>query len=102
MSAMTVSGRTSRLALAVALIALAIAISALVAVIAHTLKHAQPVRSNEPPVSGVVWGDRVFVGPGSLAHWLKVRGIGYSVWAERHPPANDVLQRQKTLRDRAA
>jgi hypothetical protein len=50
-------------------------------------------------VSAVVWGDRVFVGPGGLAHWLKVRGIGYSVWAERHPPANHLLQKQKAKRE---
>ena len=43
--------------------------------------------------SPVVWGDRVFLGPGGLARWLKARGVGYSVWAERHPPADRVLKR---------
>jgi hypothetical protein len=50
-------------------------------------------------VSSVVWGDRVFVGPGSLGHWLKVRGVAYPVWAERHPPANHLLQREKAHRE---
>ena len=71
----------------------------LVASIVHTMKHVKPVKSKTPPVSAVVWGDRVFVGPGGLAHWLKVRGIGYSVWAERHPPANHLLLKQKARRE---
>ena len=72
----------------------------LIGVIVHTLRHVKPVHAKQPPVSAVPWGDRVFVGPGSLAHWLKVRGVGYSVWAERHPPANNLLQREKALRER--
>jgi hypothetical protein len=78
--------------------AFAVLMGLLVSAIAHTLRHVKPVRAQEPPVSAVVWGDRVFVGPGSLAHWLKVRGVGYSIWAERHPPANHLLQREKTHR----
>ena len=64
----------------------------LVMSIAHTMRHVKPVRSTVPPVSAVVWGDRVFFKPPTLAHWLKVRGIGYSVWAGRHPPANRLLK----------
>ena len=79
---------------------IAVAMSFLVVAIVRTLRHVQPVRSKKPPVSAVVWGDRVFFGPGSLSHWLKVRGIGYSVWAERHPPADNLLQREKALRER--
>jgi hypothetical protein len=68
--------------------------------IARTLRHVQPVRSTRPPVSAVVWGDRVFSNPAGLAHWLRFRGVGYSVWAHRHPPADHVLkvQRQKNRR----
>jgi hypothetical protein len=82
------------------LVILAVALGALIAGIVHTLRHVKPVRPSRPPVSAVVWGDRVFFGPGTLSHWLKVHGIGYSVWAGRHPPANHLLQRQKALRAR--
>jgi hypothetical protein len=71
----------------------------LVRSIVHTMKHVEPVKATQPPVSAVPWGDRVFVGPGSLAHWLKVHGVAYSVWAERHPPANHLLQKQKAKRE---
>jgi hypothetical protein len=77
----------------------AVLMAILIGSIVHTMKHVKPVKSKVPPVSAVVWGDRVFVGPGGLAHWLKVRGIGYSVWAERHPPANHLLQKQKAKRE---
>jgi len=74
----------------------------LVASIARTLRHVQPVRSKAPPLSGVVWGDLVFSNPAGLAHWLKVRGVGYSVWANRHPPADHVLKVQRQKNRRAA
>jgi hypothetical protein len=73
----------------------------LIGTIVNTMRDPKPLHPTKPPKSAIVWGDRVFVGPGSLAHWLKVRGIGYSVWADRHPPANNLLQRQKALRERA-
>ena len=78
-----------------------IATGAIIIGIVNTMRKVQPVRATKPPVSAVAWGDRVFVGPGSLAHWLKVRGIGYSVWADRHPPANHLLQREKAQRTRS-
>jgi hypothetical protein len=83
------------LSLWLAIAAFALVMALLISTIAHTLQHVQPVRSKTPPVNAVVWGDRVFVGPGGLAHWLKVRGVGYSVWAHRHPPANHLLKRHK-------
>jgi hypothetical protein len=70
----------------------------LIAAIVRTMRHVEPVGSNVPAVSAVVWGDRVFVGPRGLSHWLEARGIGYSVWAERHPPADRLLQKQKAKR----
>ena|SRR6266704_6834229 len=91
----------SSLALGVVLAVFAVLMALLIWTITHTLRHVQPVRSTKPPVSAVVWGDRVFVGPGSLAHWLKVRGVGYSVWSGRHPPANHLLQREKSRRTRS-
>jgi hypothetical protein len=78
---------------------LAVLFGGLIVAIVRTLRHVKPVQSKVPPVSAVVWGDRVFIGPGGLSHWLKVRGVGYSVWAERHPPANNLLQREKALRE---
>ena len=78
----------------------AVVMLVLVGSIVNTMRKVEPVRATKPPVSAVAWGDRVFVGPGSLAHWLKVRGIGYSVWADRHPPANHLLQRERALRER--
>ena len=93
------SGWSLALFLGVAVFAVLMAL--LIRSIAHTMRHVQPVRAKKPPVSVVVWGDRVFFGPGSLSHWLKVRGIGYSVWAERHPPANHLLQREKAHRTKS-
>ncbi len=72
----------------------------LIGTIVNTMRNVQPVHASKPPKSAVVWGDRVFFGPGSMKHWLKVRGIAYPVWAERHPPADKLLQRQKALRER--
>src|SRR4051794_34034554 len=71
----------------------------LIGSIVHMMNNVKPVKSAGPPVSAVVWGDRVFAGPGGLSHWLKVRGIGYSVWATRHPPANHLLLKQKAIRE---
>ena len=95
MSALAMRRRALSLSLWLGIGAFALVLALLIAAIAHTLQHVQPVRSNAPPVNAVVWGDRVFVGPGGLAHWLKVRGVGYSVWAHRHPPANHLLKRHK-------
>src|SRR5436309_366712 len=79
----------------------AVVLAVLIGSIVNTMRNVQPVHADVPPVSAVAWGDRVFVGPDSLAHWLKVRGIGYSVWADRHPPANHLLQREKAQRTRS-
>ena len=92
------NGSARLIGLSLAIVGVFIAL--LIRTIVHTLRHVEPVRSTVPPVSGVVWGDRVFVGPGTLGHWLKVRGVGYSVWAGRHPPANHLLQREKARRER--
>jgi hypothetical protein len=51
-----------------------------------TLNDVQPVRSDSTARS-VVWANRVFLTRHSLSHWLHVRGVAYSVWAERHPLA---------------
>jgi hypothetical protein len=34
-----------------------------------------------------------------MRHWLKTRGVAYSVWADRHAPADRLLQREKALRE---
>src|SRR5690242_13189350 len=66
----------------------------LVGTIANTIRNPKPVHSSTPPVSAVVWGDKVVFGPPSMRHWLKFHGIAYSVWAGRHPPADRLLQRR--------
>jgi hypothetical protein len=78
----------------------AVVMAILIGSIVHTMKHVKPVKSEVPPVSAVVWGDRVFMGPRGLSLWLKTKGIGYSVWAKRHPPANHLLQKQKAKLER--
>lgn len=61
--------------------------------VAHRLSTAQPVKSPEiPPVSGVVWGGRVFESKSSLATWLHSRGVTYSTWAARHPALAHVFE----------
>jgi hypothetical protein len=54
--------------------------------VARTLQNATPVPSTVV-ASSVTWADRVFPSQRPLAHWLHVRGVAYSVWALRHPPA---------------
>lgn len=91
--------RSSALVAGLALAVTGVVMAFLVATIVDTLRHVKPVKATVPPVSAVPWGDRVFVGPGGLGRWLKIRGVGYSVWAERHPPANHLLQREKARRE---
>jgi hypothetical protein len=99
MSALTIRRRSaSSLPVVLGVAVIVVVMVVLVNSIAHTLKHVKPVKAKKPPVSAVVWGDRVFLGPGSLSHWLKVRGVGYSVWADRHPPANHLLQKKAVER----
>jgi hypothetical protein len=100
MSFVTMWRNGSALLIGLSLAIVGVFMALLIRTIVHTLRHVEPVRSTVPPVSAVVWGDRVFVGPGTLGHWLKVRGVGYSVWAGRHPPANHLLQREKARRER--
>jgi hypothetical protein len=60
--------------------------------VAHTLKTARPVKvPTIHPVSGVVWGDRVFNSRPALASWLHARGASYARWASRHPDLARVL-----------
>lgn len=35
----------------------------------------------------VLWGDRYFRSPDTLADWLQTRGASYRAWAKRHPKA---------------
>ena len=90
----------SSLLLWVGIAVFAVVIFFLIRSIVHTMKHVKPVKVTQPPVSAVPWGDRVFLGPGSLSHWLKVRGVAYSVWAGRHPPADQLLQKEKAKREK--
>ena len=76
----------------------AVAMALLIGDIAKTMRNVKPARATVPPVSAVVWGDRVYLKPPALAHWLKTRGVGYSVWAERHPPANRLLKKHQSKR----
>jgi hypothetical protein len=100
MTALTVRRKGLSLPVWLGLAGVAVIMALLIAAIVHTMKHVKPVKSEVPPVSAVVWGDRVFMRPNGLALWLKARGIGYTVWAQRHPPANHLLQKQKAKLDR--
>jgi hypothetical protein len=95
MSAVVLRRTVSSVFLWVVIAVFGVAIFLLVRSIVHTMRHVKPVKATQPPVSAVPWGDRVFLGPGSLTHWLKVHGVAYSVWAERHAPADHLLQKQK-------
>ena len=60
--------------------------------VAHTLKTARPVKVPLiHPVSGVVWGDRVFESRQALTAWLHARGATYARWASRNPDLARVL-----------
>ena len=60
--------------------------------VAHALSSAHPVKVPIiRPVSGVVWGGRVFESKASLENWLRLRGASYSTWAARNPALARVL-----------
>lgn len=61
--------------------------------VAHELSTARPVKvPTIRPVSGVVWGGRVFQTRGSLAAWLRSRGVSYAHWAAHNPALARVLE----------
>jgi hypothetical protein len=60
--------------------------------VAHTLRTARPVKvPTIHPVSGIVWGDRVFNSRQALTAWLHSRGASYARWASRNPDLARVL-----------
>lgn len=60
--------------------------------VAHTLRTARPVKvPTIHPVSGIVWGDRVFNSRQALTTWLHARGASYARWASRNPDLARVL-----------
>ncbi len=61
-------------------------------VVAQKLHDVTPVRASAGSASAVVWGDRVFWSPKSLAHWLHFHGASYALWGQRHPHALLVLR----------
>jgi hypothetical protein len=61
--------------------------------VAHTLSNARPVKvPTIHPVSGVVWGDRVFNSRRALTMWLHSRGATYASWASHNPALARVLE----------
>lgn len=61
--------------------------------VAHTLKTARPVKvPTIHPVTGIVWGDRVFNSRPALTAWLHARGASYARWASRNPALARVLE----------
>jgi hypothetical protein len=96
MSTLALRQRASRLVVALCVLALAAIMAVLVGSIVRTLKHVKPVRAAKPPVSAVVWGTLVFQSPSGLDVWLRRHGVAYSVWADRHPPANHLLRKAQT------
>jgi hypothetical protein len=61
--------------------------------VGRTIADAKPVIGPFVPPTAVVWGDLVFSSRPPLAAWLHRRGVVFSVWAERHPRASQVLAR---------
>ena len=60
----------------------------------------QKLMSPRPVVSGanptaLVWGDRVFSSPRSIAGWLSPHGESYKGWAPLHPQAVAILTHQR-------
>lgn len=95
MSTMALRRGASSVTLWLGLLACAGVLALLIAGIAKTLKHVKPVTAKAPPVSAVVWGDRVYFTPPPLARWLKQHGWSYTAWAHRHAPANHLLKGHK-------
>jgi hypothetical protein len=51
---------------------------------AERLAGTSPIKSPIQPTS-VFWANRIFATRADLAHWLRVRGASYQVWAFAHP-----------------
>jgi hypothetical protein len=61
--------------------------------VAHTLSDARPVKvPTIHPVSGVVWGGRVFNSREAMALWLHSRGASYARWSARYPTLARILE----------
>lgn len=61
--------------------------------VAHTLQTARPVKvPTIRPVSGVVWGGRVFSSRQALTAWLNARGATYARWSARNPDLARILE----------
>jgi hypothetical protein len=61
--------------------------------VAHTLSTARPVKvPTIHPVSGIVWGNRVFNSRQALTAWLHAHGHSYARWASRYPNLARVLE----------
>jgi hypothetical protein len=41
----------------------------------------------------ITWSDNVFIDKKVATYWLDDRAYGYAVWARRHPPAAERLNR---------
>src|SRR5579859_5107612 len=98
MSIWTIRRGARSLVMLLAAAAAAAVVAVPIGELVQTLRHVQPVQASIPPVSAVVWGDRVFSTPRPLAGWLQARGVNYRVWAHRHPPANRLLERRARAR----
>jgi len=60
--------------------------------VAHTLTTARPVKvPTIHPVSGIIWGGRVFSSRQQMANWLHDRGASYARWEERNPDLARIL-----------
>lgn len=46
----------------------------------------------------LVWADRVFVTRHELAKWLEARGVDYVAWAQLHPAAASVFDKDRSRR----
>ena len=55
------------------------------------------VKSDQPPPGepgALVWGDGLFTNALELQAWLRIRGVSYKTWAQRHPAGVKLLTPQ--------
>lgn len=56
-----------------------------------TISSAQPVQSSSHPTA-IIWDDRVFQDPATLARWLRSKGTSYLEWSRRHPRPAAIIE----------
>ena len=74
-----------------AILAALAAVAILWVLVARTMANPPAPAASSVRPTGIVWGGRVFIARKPFAHWLRFRGVAYSIWSGRHPHASKIF-----------